>query len=109
MNNDMEWNVDTDPGFDEFAGYLSNTLTPVEPRVEFVRDLHQKLLSMKTTRNRRNKFLKFGVFGTAGILSSLILLATSVKAVVTLLGAVRVMRQDVTLQKEQVAPLNPTG
>lgn len=83
----------SDIRLEEFEAYLSSALTPVKVRVGFVNDLKQKLVASKSARIDKRKALKYGVFGTAGVISTLILLATSIRAVIALLGAIRVLRR----------------
>jgi hypothetical protein len=84
---------------DKFEAYLDDTIIPVSPREEFVAGLRQKLVKSKSRSTNRRKILQYGVLGTAGVLSSLILVATSIKATITLIGAIRILRNSV--QSEQ--------
>jgi len=86
---------------DELEVYLDNTIVSVSPREEFVLGLRQKLMKSKSRSVNRRKALQYGVLGTAGVLSSLILVATSIKATITLVGAIRFLRNNV--QSEQAA------
>ncbi len=72
---------------------LRETLTPTTPRSGFVLDLKEKLFKTYSKTNRRKQVMKYGVFGTAGFLGSLVVIVTSIRVVITLLGAVRVVRQ----------------
>lgn len=84
---------------EEFEAYLDNTIVPVAPREEFLTGLRQRLVKSKSRSTNRRKVLQYGVLGTAGVLSSLILVATSIKATITLIGAIRILRNNV--QSEQ--------
>jgi len=91
-----------DFNMEEFEVYLSNALVQVEPRSEYVSGVRDKLVNTYSKTTRRRKALRYGVFGTAGVISSLILLATSIRATITLLGAIRILRHNVP--SEQTAP-----
>jgi len=103
MEDRMQFNPDMDGShLEEFEAYLDYVLTPVKLRVEFVNELKQKLTLSKPSRINKKKVLKYGVFGTAGFISTLILLATSIRAVIALVGAFRVLRHD---EDERRVPL----
>ena len=87
---------------DKFETYLDNTIMPVIPREEFITGLRQKLEKSKSRATNRRKAFRYSVLGTAGVLSSLILVATSIKATITLVGAIRILRNN--FQSEQAVP-----
>jgi len=76
---------------DEFERYISTIFTPVSPRVEFVQELHGKILSSKETGDRN--IFRYSALGAAGAVSGLILVATSIQAIITLLGTIKIIRQ----------------
>jgi len=73
--------------------YLDETLQPYRPSAAFVGSLHTKLVRSRSKNSNRTKLFKYGIFGTAGVLSGVILVATSIRAVVTIFGAVRMLRK----------------
>jgi hypothetical protein len=79
-------------------GYLERTLEPVIPRVEFVNTLRDKLnrAELHAEENileKEPRALHYALLGGAGILSSLLLLITGIRAMVALMGAIGALRQ----------------
>lgn len=72
--------------------YLEKTLQPYTPSPDFVCNLREKIIQSKSKNLKRTKLFKYGIFGTAGVLSGVILVATSIRTVVTIFGAVRMLR-----------------
>lgn len=75
----------------EFEIYLSEHLMPVSPNPDFVTELHQKL--MDPTSDNGGKALRYGAIGIAGVISSLVIIATSIQATIALLGTIKLLRQ----------------
>jgi hypothetical protein len=78
--------------------YLDRTLQPVIPRAEFVDTLRDKLNRVELQAeedilNKEPRALHYALLGGAGILSSLLLLITGIRAVVTLIGAIGALKQ----------------
>ena len=76
---------------DDFEQFLLVNLTPIFPRPEFVHELQEKLVRTKLDGTR--KVLRYGAIGVAGVFSSLVIIATGVQAVITLLGTIKLLRQ----------------
>jgi hypothetical protein len=79
-------------------GFLDRTLQPVNPRAEFVDALRDKLtrVEIKAEENileKEPRALHIALLGGAGVLSSLLLVITGVRAVVALIGAIGVLKQ----------------
>jgi len=90
--------VDYNSSLDDFEFYLSETLTPINPNPVFVYELKQRLVGSKIKNNNRTKILRYSVFGTAGVISSLILIVTSIRTVITVMGTIRMLRRaDATI------------
>ncbi len=100
---------------DHLEGHLGHTLFPVTPRAEFVDALRDKLsrVELKAEENlleKEPRALHLALLGGAGILSSLLLLITGVRAVIALIGAIgalKQMRQQLAAKPQIPAP-NPT-
>jgi hypothetical protein len=94
--------------------YLGHTLHPVTPRAEFVGALRDKLsrVELKAEENlleKEPRALHLALLGGAGILSSLLLVITGVRAVLALIGAIgalKQMRQQLAAKPQVTAP-NP--
>ena len=86
--------IEYNSNLDDFEVYLSESLTPINPRPEFVNELKQRLLGSKERRIDRNKVLRYSVFGTAGVVSTLILIVTSIRTVMTVMGTIRMLRRS---------------
>lgn len=95
-------------------GYLGRTLQPVTPRAEFVDALRDKLsrVDLQAEENLLEKgprALHLALLGGAGILSSLLLVITGIRAVIALvgaIGAIKQMRQQLAAKPTITAP-NP--
>ena len=77
----------------EVENILSEVLIPVTPSNQFVNDLKERLVSSYTKNRRKSQIMRYGIFGTAGFVGSIVVLVTSVRLVITLLGTVRIVRQ----------------
>lgn len=75
----------------DFEQFLQKNLIPIYPRPDFVHELQEKLVRRKLDGAR--KALRYGAIGVAGVFSSLVIIATSVQAVITLLGTIKILRQ----------------
>lgn len=80
---------------EELEMFLQSTLIPLTPRGEFVSDLEGKLLSDNHTHYSLSRSIKLFILAGAGIVSSLILIITGIRATENLLK----MRKG--LNKEQ--------
>jgi hypothetical protein len=92
--------------------YLDRTLQPVAPRAEFVDALRDKLnrVELQAEENileNEPRALHYALLGGAGILSSLLLVITGIRAVVALIGAIgalKQMRQRLEVKPSVTAP-----
>jgi len=85
---------------------LAATLQPVEPRADFVKDLRTQLVGPeeRSFLGLPRRSLQNGVLVAGAAFSVLLLLATSVRVVVSVLGAVGLLHQFNRGMKEQAAP-----
>jgi hypothetical protein len=98
--------------FTHLERFLDRTLQPVTPRAEFVDTLRDKLsrVEIKAEENildKEPRALHIALLGGAGILSSLLLVITGVRAVVALIGAIgalKQMRQGLEVKPPVTAP-----
>jgi hypothetical protein len=79
-------------------GYLDRALQPVTPRTEFVGDLRDKLNRLELQAeedilDKESRALHYALLGGAGILSSLLLLITGIRAAIALIGAIGALKQ----------------
>lgn len=74
--------------YDSIEEYLQNMLPMVFPREDFVVSLRQRLMNMPAQRHWLPTVLFFIMIGMAGLVSGLILIATSLRALVTIAAAV---------------------
>ena len=79
--------VDND-SYDHIERYLQEMLPMVFPREDFVVSLRQRLLNMPAQRHWLPTVLFFIMIGMAGLVSGLILIATSLRALLTIAAAV---------------------
>jgi hypothetical protein len=96
----------------DLEGYLDRTLQPVAPRAEFVDALRDKLnrVEIQAEENileKEPRALHYVLLGGAGILSSLLLVITGIRAVIALIGAIgalKQMRQRLEVKPPVTAP-----
>jgi len=81
-----------DESFQELEYYLRTVLKPVEPRADFVSDLGARLAGAPYTKQRLPVRLQYALLAAAGLISSLIIVITGIRATLTLLGAMGLMR-----------------
>ena len=84
--------------FNQLEGQLDWALQPVSPRVEFVDALRDKLIRVEIKAEEdileeEPRGLHLALLGGAGILSSLLLVITGVRAVIALIGAIGALKQ----------------
>ena len=68
--------------------YLNTALRPVKPRSGFVDSLSERLDSTKLPRFTPKELIKYSFIGLIGFLSSVIILVTGIRAVMTLIGMI---------------------
>ena len=82
---------------------LSATLRPVQPRPGFVTDLKARLISNALSIDDRPRVLRYGLYIFAGIFGGVLLIATSMRAVFTLLITLGVIKHFRSQAKGSVA------
>jgi hypothetical protein len=97
MNQKTQWRNPYD--VNSLEALLEKTLVPVQPRQTFISNLHQKLTNPEARKSSPSPLQLF-LLGAAGVATSVLLVVTGIRATVTLLGALGVLRQ----MKEQVNP-----
>lgn len=98
--------------FNQLEGYLDWALQPVSPHAEFVDALRDKLIRAEIKGEedfleKEPRGLHLALLGGAGVLSSLLLVITGVRAVLALIGAVgalKQMRQGLEVKAPVTAP-----
>ena len=83
--------------------YLEAALHPVSPQPAFMEDLKTKLLQAPAYERKVNEVATIALLGLAGVLSGLIIFVTGIRAVVTILGALGVLRNARGQVKEKRA------
>lgn len=78
----------------EIEAYLDAALHPVDPRTSFVVDLRKRLMQEPNYEKRPNLTARYAILGFAGVISGLILFVTGLRAILTLLGALGLLRQS---------------
>ncbi|MEJ2599288.1 MAG: hypothetical protein P8Z00_13215 [Anaerolineales bacterium] len=78
--------------------YLDRNLQPVAPRAEFVIALrdklnHVELQAEEDLLEREPRALHLALLGGAGVLSSILMVITGVRAVLALIGAIGTLKQ----------------
>lgn len=77
----------------ELESFLTRVYRPVTPRPDFVSGLRAKLVSLPEKNRLTPKVFKYTVLGIAGVLSSVILIVTGIRATMTIIGTVSLLRQ----------------
>ena len=72
---------------------LQLSLSPVAPRPAFVDDLKGKLLNSPAAKRTAFNVLQLSILTAAGLLSGVIIIATGIRATVTLLAALGLIRR----------------
>ena len=86
-----------DYDLEQLESYLQSTLITVEPRPAFVQGLKLRLLEAPLDEPLAGGTFSYALLAMAGIVSGVVILATSIRATVTILGAfglIRSMRSD---------------
>ena len=71
---------------------LSATLRPVQPHPGFVTDLKARLISNALSIDDRPRVLRYSLYIFAGIFGGVLLIATSIRAIFTLLVTLGVIK-----------------
>jgi hypothetical protein len=95
--------------YDSIEQYLQEMLPMVFPRQDFVVSLRQRLMNMPAQRRWLPTVLFFVLIGLAGLLSGLILIATSLRALVTIAAAVGLVLRLRSPNKRGSSPSTQLG
>lgn len=74
--------------------YLFKTLHPVTPRADFVTSLREKIIQNPMPKKNTLSPWESAIFIAAGVLSSIIIIVTGVRATLTLIDSLRVLKQS---------------
>lgn len=113
MKNILKWRLKREkPDFTKMETQLEATFVSVVPRKGFVRELRNRLVSdftLSTPAPKYNDLQKWLIAG-AGILSGVMLLVMSFRAVVVLLGTLGVLQSYIRRQQQKrVASIEPVA
>jgi hypothetical protein len=73
--------------------YLQSSFSPVAPRPDFVSGLKTRLVAESKEVYSRSTVLQYVLLSLAGVLTSVLLILAGVRAVLTLLGVLGILRQ----------------
>jgi hypothetical protein len=79
---------------------LENIFQLINPRDEFRNNLKIDLLTYPNWKILLPRFLRYGFLIIAGIASGAIIILTGIRTVFTLIGAIKIFRQEKTLNHE---------
>ena len=98
--------------YSDLEKYLEEIMVPVAPRPRFVTDLRRRLIKAfdeiePETKNGVNpEVLRYSVIAGAGVLSSVLILITSIRAIKTLAGTIGALRRTKTpIDQNSPAPV----
>ena len=80
--------------FNKMESYLNRTLEPINPRREFVDKLRGQLVDQKQSASNTFGTLEYLILAVIGLISSIILLVTSIRAAMAIFEAIRYLRQN---------------
>jgi hypothetical protein len=83
--------------------YLQASLMPVSPRPEFIDGLRVRLNNAPIPKSTAPVVIQFGILAAAGMISGLILLVAGLRALVTILGTLGLLRHARGQRQEQAA------
>ena len=93
----------------DLEAYLEATFQPVKPRPGFVSILREKLLVIPIPVRSSLALFRYALLGIAGLVSSLIILVTGIRATVTVLGTLGILHHiRGEIQKRQTAQIQST-
>jgi hypothetical protein len=81
------------PELSEVDSYLDYIFQPVSPRSQFVNQLEKRLVATPPPRIYFSNVLQYTILGVVGFFSSLIILVTGIRATMTFIGTLSVLRQ----------------
>jgi hypothetical protein len=95
------------PDINEVDTYLDYIFQPVSPRSQFVDQLEKRLITAPRSRIDFSNLLQYGILGVVGFVSSLIILVTGIRATMTFIGTISVLRQMRTqIQQKRETQIN---
>ncbi len=94
-----------DPSIAELETRLSESLTPVDPRPEFVRDLKGRLTQPEAHMHPAPSLFRLLVYAIAGLASLVLLIIAGVRGAPRLFVALHQIRRPASV--EAPAPLTP--
>jgi len=91
--------------------HLSSTLTPVEPRPEFIHSLRVKLVGKESRKilNLPPHKIQEGLLIAGGVLSLFVVVFTGIRAVLALLSALGLLQLKKQVEDNSKTPLQPTA
>ena len=94
----------------ELEKHLASTLTPVEPRSEFIRNLRVKLVGKesRTILGLPPQKVQEGLLIAGGILSLFVVVFAGIRAILTLLSALGLLQLKKQVEDNSKVPLQPT-
>jgi len=92
-------------GLEELEAYMDSILQPIEPSPGFIADLRARLEAAPGPETRWPAALRYSLLAAAGLASSAIIVVTGIRATVTILGALGVLKhaRDQMRQKQAAA------
>jgi hypothetical protein len=90
--------------------HLSSTLTPIEPRPEYIKKLRVKLVGKESRKflNLSPQKIQDGLLLVGGILSLFVVVFTGIRAVLALLSALGLLQLKKQVEDNSKAPFQPT-
>lgn len=92
----------------ELEDYLEIALQPVEPRPGFIADLRARLEGAPAPQRQWPAALRYSLLAAAGLVSSMIILVTGIRAAITILGALGVLGHIRSQIQQKQATVPPT-
>ena len=93
----------------ELESNLREILRPVVPSQDFVADLKKRLLRYPRWKIALPAMLKSIMLVSAGLISGLIILVSGMRAIVTILGTFKILRQIKTQENKKQVSAPETG
>jgi anti-sigma-K factor RskA len=88
----------------EIEAHLEKTFQPVEPRPAYVSSLKSRLLAAQADKASSPAWLKYSLWGLAGLVSSVVVVVAGVRAAILLLSALGVLRYAQDRAQQEPAP-----
>jgi len=91
---DLENGTDKELELDEIESYLESTLIQISPRSEFVNELKGRLINNQQRQYSVSRRVKIVLFTGAGLISSLLLIITGIRATANLVKMRRGLNKE---------------